>query len=509
MTAITVTPPPSLASTRGRMCPRCGRFPASDGRCGEHGLFAVAPEAAAKREIAPLLGQVVAERYILIDLLGDGGMASVYRAVDARLDRSVAVKVRTGLNALNDEDRARFESEARALSRLRSPHTVTVHDYGVAADMGLAGLAYIVMEQVEGEDLHARLSRGALSPRATLAILADVGRSLDEAHQAGIVHRDVKPANILLTRTPDGRDTAKVIDFGIARIDVRGQGRPTRDGVMMGTAQYMAPEQCRSGPAPIDARTDVYALACVAFEMLAGKPPFDGDEPIEVVMAQVKQPPPPLPGRRADPLRRALETVVHLALSKDPERRPASVNAFVEGFAEAIGAAPETAGVPLSAVPAEAPRSAEAPRTVHVDEGVPRLAALTGSIGARRGRWAAAVAGLALGAGVVTLLLAPGRSAPGGRVDNADAEPVVLAVQPPARADAEPPVDASPLDAAAAADAAPLATDSADGGVEGDDARAATAGDAVLPAKPATRRPRRPRHPKPAPLIEALPMGNP
>ncbi|MCA9559625.1 MAG: protein kinase, partial [Myxococcales bacterium] len=171
MTAITVTPPPSLASTRGRMCPRCGRFPASDGRCGEHGLFAVAPEAAAKKEIAPLLGQVVAERYILIDLLGDGGMASVYRAVDARLDRSVAVKVRTGLNALTDEDRARFESEARALSRLRSPHTVTVHDYGVAADMGLAGLAYIVMEQVEGEDLHARLSRGALSPRATLAIL--------------------------------------------------------------------------------------------------------------------------------------------------------------------------------------------------------------------------------------------------------------------------------------------------------------------------------------------------
>lgn len=497
MTAITVTPPPSLASTRGRMCPRCGRFPASDGRCGEHGLFAVAPEAAAKKEIAPLLGQVVAERYILIDLLGDGGMASVYRAVDARLDRSVAVKVRTGLNALTDEDRARFESEARALSRLRSPNTVTVHDYGVAADMGLAGLAYIVMEQVEGEDLHARLARGALSPRAALAILQDVGRSLDEAHQSGIVHRDVKPANILLSRTPDGRDTAKVIDFGIARIDVRGQGRPTRDGVMMGTAQYMAPEQCRSGPAPIDARTDVYALACVAYEMLAGMPPFDGDEPIEVVMAQVKQAPPPLPGRRADPLRRALETIVHLALSKDPERRPDSVKAFVEGFAAALEGAPETAGVPLSAATAEAQRSVEAPRTVHVDEGVPRLAALTGSIGARRGRWAAAVAGLALGAGVVTMVLGPGRSAPSG-ADPADAAPVVLAVQSPARADAGP-----------VGDARVAATVPADAGAADLGADDAADGDASSPAKTVIRRPRRPRRLKPAPLIEPLPMGNP
>ena len=243
------------------ICPQCRRPPPGGASiCPTHQLFAVAPRAAAKHDRAPLLGRILSSRYALLDVLGDGGMGMVYRGYDQRLDRPVAVKVLGALAALDEDDRARFEREAQALSRLRSEHTVTVYDFGVATQPALAGMAFIVLELVVGQDLFERIQASPLSPQDAAAVLNDVALSLDEAHRAGIIHRDVKPSNILLTTTPDGRRIAKVIDFGVARME---DGRRTRTGVMV----HYVVEEIDAGPVlgtievPIDPDADLAALA--------------------------------------------------------------------------------------------------------------------------------------------------------------------------------------------------------------------------------------------------------
>ena len=317
-----------------RVCPRCRESPPGDeALCPTHGLYAIDDGRLERLDEAPLLGQVLDGRYALVDYLGGGGMGAVYRGLQLPLERPVAVKVLHAMLTATREARDRFAQEAKAVSRLRSHHTVTLYDYGVVREGALANVAFMVMEHVVGESLQARLDRGRCSVEEIDAVLEGICRSLAEAHEIGVVHRDIKPENILLTTTPAGDRLVKVIDFGVARVE--GADR-TASGVLLGTPQYMAPEQCSTARrCPLDARVDVYALGVILYRALSGELPFDGDDALGVLIKQMTAAPPPLPGAESDPRLARLQPVVMKALEKAPERRYVSVTELVAAFHDA------------------------------------------------------------------------------------------------------------------------------------------------------------------------------
>jgi serine/threonine protein kinase len=249
------------------------------------------------------------DRYLLLRRLAFGGMGEVWEGSDVVLDRAVAVKILRAELADDDAFRRRFRAEARTAGRVPHPGIAAVYDYGETAVEGRS-LAYLVMELVPGEALSAILAReGALGADRTLDIVAQAGRALHAAHERGVIHRDVKPANLMVT--PDGR--VKVTDFGIARPD---DHEPlTATGQVMGTAHYLAPELAR-GRAATPA-SDIYALGVVAYECLAGRRPFEGDDQIGVATAHLSEEPPPLPETIAPDVR----SLVGAAMEKDPQRR--------------------------------------------------------------------------------------------------------------------------------------------------------------------------------------------
>ena len=255
-----------------------------------------------------LEGRVLASRYKLIEQIGAGGMARVYRGVDDVLDRTVAVKV---LAPPFDEDSAivaRFEREARAAAGLSHPGVVSVFDTG-SED----GIHFIVMEAVEGETLAAVIRQeGPLEPRRAAQIAQEVCDALAAAHDKGLVHRDIKPGNVMVT--PPG--VVKVMDFGIARA-LTGQTL-TRTGTTLGTAAYLSPEQAQGLPA--DGRSDLYSLGCTLYEMLTGSPPFVGDLPVVVASRHVTEEP-QIPSRLRPGVPPALDAVVAKALAKNPSER--------------------------------------------------------------------------------------------------------------------------------------------------------------------------------------------
>lgn len=410
------TAPVESTASQQPICPRCGG-PVEGVVCPAHGLYAVTPEAARRINDAPLLGQALADRYVLVDLIGLGGMGAIYRGIDNRLDRPVAVKVLMAQVA-TDEFRRRFESEARALSKLRSEFTVTIHDYGVETVSG-SEMPYIVMELVAGESLEQRLEREALTPAEASGIVTDVARSLGEAHAAGIIHRDVKTSNILLAARPDGSPIAKVIDFGIARVV---GGRHTQAGVLMGTPHYMAPEQCDADLGEVDERTDTYALSIVLFEMLAGTVPFDHPQAMSVVIMQIHNPPPPLPGHPRNALRADLEVVVHRGMAKDQGERLASVAVLARAVSEAVERHTAAAQVLLSQDRDTMPQPITGARS-QMPTLVQQLSRSAESRGAdalddlgtrRRPRWpyVAAIATLAAGALLALIFLGGGEKPP-------------------------------------------------------------------------------------------------
>ena len=262
-------------------------------------------------------GRVLGGRYQLESILARGGMAAVWIADDAVLSRRVAVKVLHPELAEDESVRARFRREALAAARVTHPNIVAVYDTGEDDD----GVVYIVMELVDGTNLRDLLgARGPLDPDEAVAIASQIADALDVAHASHLVHRDVKPANVLLS----GPDHVKVTDFGIAKAIGAG-GDLTRTGTIVGTARYLAPEQVTGGDT--DARTDVYALALLVYEMLAGAPPFGGDTDIGAAMARLTADPPPLRSRRPDvPL--PLADAVHRGLARDPDQRWPSAAAF-------------------------------------------------------------------------------------------------------------------------------------------------------------------------------------
>jgi predicted Ser/Thr protein kinase len=256
-----------------------------------------------------MVGQLIADRYELKDVVGTGGMSSVYCAHDTLLERDVALKLLHEHHARDHGYVERFRHEARAVAQLSHPSIVTVIDRGEDG-----GRQFIVFEYVDGESLKQVVERGPLSVRRTLELGLEVARALAFAHAQGLVHRDVKPQNVLLTR--DGR--AKVTDFGIARtLDAVGL---TETGTVLGTSHYIAPEQARGER--VDRKTDVYSFGIVLYEMLTGAVPYDGESFLAVAMKHVHDPVPSVSDQRPDcPLR--LAALVERCLAKDPTERPA------------------------------------------------------------------------------------------------------------------------------------------------------------------------------------------
>src|SRR5687767_278396 len=260
--------------------------------------------------------------YVITARIGRGGMASVYQAHHPALDRNVAIKVLWESLADQPGFLERFRREARAASRLRHPNILTVYDFGEDN-----GIAYMVTELLPGGTLADRLGR-QLPTTEVLRVLRGIGSALDTAHDAGLIHRDVKPSNILYTR--DGEPV--LADFGIARL-VEAEEHLTVQGTLIGTPHYMAPEMA-SGE-EVGRSSDLYSLGVVLYEMLAGEPPFPRPTPIAVVRAHIHEEPPPL-SRRTPPLPAEIDAVVARALSKSPAQRYRSGAALAAAFEDAI-----------------------------------------------------------------------------------------------------------------------------------------------------------------------------
>jgi serine/threonine protein kinase/beta-lactam-binding protein with PASTA domain len=286
------------------------------------------------RRIAPvqtaatdsLVGRSLEGRYRILERIARGGMSTVYAAIDERLDRLVAVKVMSSTLSADPAFSDRFTREARAAARLTHLNVVSVYDQG--QESGPDGLhVFLVMELVEGRTLRELLrERGRLTPPAAISIMEPVLSALAAAHRAGLVHRDVKPENILLS--DDG--VVKVADFGLARA-VEADATATRTGLMMGTVAYCAPEQISEGRA--DPRSDVYAAGVVLFELLTGTPPYKGDSAMNVAYQHVHSRV-PAPSSRVKDVPNEIDEVVIAATDSDPSGRPADAGAFLAEIAD-------------------------------------------------------------------------------------------------------------------------------------------------------------------------------
>ncbi|MFC4336227.1 serine/threonine-protein kinase [Salininema proteolyticum] len=285
-------------------------------------------------------GTLIAGRYRLDEAIASGGMGTVWRAVDVNLDRSVAVKI---LHAGQDRERSadRFRREAKILASLKGPGFVQIHDYGRDEDT-----QFIVMELVEGGSLRDEMDAGPLSPDRTLEVCASVAEALDTAHSQGVVHRDVKPSNIL----EDDRGHVRVVDFGISFL--AGRTRVTDTGTVLGTLSYIAPEQLED--MNTTAAADVYALGAVAYECLSGAPPFESRDPSRIIEGHLRRDPAPLP----ESVPSAVGDLVLLALAKDPADRPSAAE-FTEQCRELLS----ERGM---GVPADAAASEDEDKTVQV-----------------------------------------------------------------------------------------------------------------------------------------------
>ena len=287
------------------------------------------------------VGQEIAG-YRVTSVLGQGGMGIVYRAEHLHLQRTVALKLLAPTLAADPAFRARFVREARDAATLTHPNIVAVYDAGEAG-----GLLYIAMELVEGEDLAVLIERERLQPVRAVAILEQVAAALDSAHARGLVHRDVKPANILI-----GAQRCYLSDFGLTkRLDSR--SALTAVGQLVGTVDYVAPEQIEGGE--LDARTDVYALGCVLYHCLTGAAPYQMDSDMQVLVAHLKRAPAPLRDTRPD-LPLGLDDVIGRAMAKARDDRYASCGELMSAARSALGGADATTPATAGMSPAPASR---------------------------------------------------------------------------------------------------------------------------------------------------------
>ncbi|WP_437683701.1 serine/threonine-protein kinase [Sorangium sp. So ce131] len=347
-------PPPPVSQGSGRPGPTTtggARLP----RCPGDGLALVSPEVLAEAEGDPFLGITIAERFVIVGKLGAGSMGTVYRARQEAMGRDVAIKILRSDRAFDAHAKARFTREARAMSLLRSPHTVTVFDFGEivndTTDVAFgrnrseqsspdgagwsSGSLYLAMELLEGESLGQRLKRARrLRVGDAVRFARHALLSLAEAHDKGIIHRDLKPDNLFLAKPPAGEheEICKVLDFGIAKVMTDSE-RPvdaleTQAGTVFGTPRYMSPEQAQGRP--LDARSDLYSLGVLLYQMLVGRPPFVDDDAVVVMARHIKSSPAPATEAAPDAgIPASLSQLLARALAKRPEERPRSAQEFI------------------------------------------------------------------------------------------------------------------------------------------------------------------------------------
>ena len=322
-----------------KKCPKCGKeYENANTLCPSDGEVL-------ERVDDALLGQTLAGKYRIEELINEGGMGAVYRATHVLMDKVVAIKVLHPALAADDKIVARFSREAKAASRISHPHALNVTDFGEDEK----GVVFLVMEYLKGETLKEVIHKdGPMPLERAVEIIRQVCGALEAAHTEGVVHRDLKSDNIMLLDMGGG-DWAKVLDFGIAKITQNVDQDPalTAPNLIIGTPQYMSPEQC-SQAADIDSRSDIYSLGVIIYEMLVGHVPFTGESPTAIMLKHLQEPPPSVLDERKD-VPAAVDGVVSRAMSKRPEDRFQTVSELAEGLAlaaegkaQAAAAAAET-----------------------------------------------------------------------------------------------------------------------------------------------------------------------
>src|SRR5581483_430691 len=311
----------------------------SDFRCdAEHRSYLFlndVPSPAVRMTTRPRL---LGDRYEIGEVIGVGGMAEVHRGRDIRLGRDVAIKILRSDLSRDPAFEGRFRREAQSAASLNSPSIVAVYDTG-ESDLDGTPTPYIVMEYVDGQTLRDMLAaEGRLLPQRALEITAAVCTALEQAHAAGIVHRDIKPGNVMLTTTGD----IKVMDFGIARALATSTATMTQTAAVVGTAHYLSPEQARGEH--VDARSDVYSTGCLLYELLTGAPPFTGDTAVAVAYQHVREDPTP-PSSIEPDVPEAVDAIVLVAMSKNPANRYGSAAEMRADLERAM------AGRPVHATP--------------------------------------------------------------------------------------------------------------------------------------------------------------
>jgi serine/threonine-protein kinase len=308
------TPSAEEAVAVSKVCPQCGTEYETGSRfCPKDGS-PLRPKAAGD----PLVGRVIADRYLILARIGEGGMGRVYLAEHVKMTRQCAIKVMNPSLVTDSESLQRFAREASNAARILHPNVAAVFDYGEAEK-----IVYLVMEYVDGESLSTILEREhVLEPRRAIEIARQVADGLAAAHELGIVHRDLKPDNVIIARTRGGKEIPKVVDFGIAKaMSEAPQDALTRSGLVIGTPEYMSPEQLLGDP--VDARADIYSLGCILYQMLTGEPAFAAESREQMIRRRLHETPPHV--REVLPaLPRRLDTLIVHMLARSPADRLAS-----------------------------------------------------------------------------------------------------------------------------------------------------------------------------------------